>query len=368
MKAVVLAGGQEFGQSPLSRQMPRALWPFVDRPLIEHVLSALHAAGVGDMAISANGRTHEIADRLGRHPRADIRIHYSQDALPRGAAGCIKDCQGFLGEERFVVAHGASVMLEVDFARLVEEHRQSQAILTVAASADAPEAQGGAGVFPLKPAGIYVCEPEVLAYINPRGYQDMKEQLIPHLAEKGLKVHATTVRGRVLPILNEECYLGALLEVLDDEQAARAFTHHLPARCPGIWVEQEALIHARARLIGPVYVARGAAVLAEAVVIGPAVIGPECQVGPNAIVHESILWPGARLGSGALVEQTVVAANAVVAPGREVRSAIVVDASLSLAERQSLAPGTEFVPLHQGGLRRLVSRIWSNLRPVLPAG
>ena len=56
MKAVVLAGGQEFGQCPLSRQAPRALWPLADRPIIEHVLNALRAAGIGEMAISANGR------------------------------------------------------------------------------------------------------------------------------------------------------------------------------------------------------------------------------------------------------------------------------------------------------------------------
>ena len=45
MKAVVLAGGQEFGQCPLSRQLPRALWPLVDRPIIEHVLATLRKDG-----------------------------------------------------------------------------------------------------------------------------------------------------------------------------------------------------------------------------------------------------------------------------------------------------------------------------------
>src|SRR2546423_15568130 len=93
MKAVVLAGGQEFGQSPLSRQMPRALWPLVDRPIIQHVLGVLRQAGVGPMAIRAHGRKHTIAARLGYKPAPDIAIHYNEDAMPRGAAGRITGCQ-----------------------------------------------------------------------------------------------------------------------------------------------------------------------------------------------------------------------------------------------------------------------------------
>ncbi|HEY7117268.1 MAG TPA: sugar phosphate nucleotidyltransferase, partial [Tepidisphaeraceae bacterium] len=84
MKAVVLAGGQEFGQCPLSRQLPRALWPVIDRPIIESVLAALRGAGIGQMAISANGRTHTIAAKLGYNPTPDVTIHYSEDTMPRG--------------------------------------------------------------------------------------------------------------------------------------------------------------------------------------------------------------------------------------------------------------------------------------------
>src|SRR5687767_8738170 len=173
MKAVVLAGGQEFGQCPLSRQAPRALWPLVDKPIIEHVLRELRRAGIGEMAISANGRTHDIADTLGSHIAPDISIHYSEDHLPRGAAGCIKDCEEWLGNETFLVVNGASLLVGVDFKHLIEAHRKSGAAVTVAAAADG-EAGDANVAFALKPAGLYVCEPEVLQHIKGRGYQDIK--------------------------------------------------------------------------------------------------------------------------------------------------------------------------------------------------
>ena len=184
MKAVVLAGGQEFGQSPLSRQIPRALWPMVDRPIIEHVLTLLRKAGVGQMAISANGRTHTIATKLGYNPSPDISIHYSEDAMPRGAAGCIKDCQNWLGNERFIVVHGASILLDLDVQHLLDEHEKTGAAMTVAALPDESARDSalnahasrldGAGLESLRPAGLYICEPSVLQYIKPTGYQDME--------------------------------------------------------------------------------------------------------------------------------------------------------------------------------------------------
>ena len=41
----------------------------------------------------------------------------------------------------------------------------------------------------------------MLAHIKRRGYQDIKEQLIPRLVEAGLRVGAVPVTGRVLHVL-----------------------------------------------------------------------------------------------------------------------------------------------------------------------
>ena len=345
MKAVVLAGGQEYGQCPLSRQAPRALWPLIDRPIIESVLLALKEAGIGEMAISANGRTHDIMDQLGTHPSPDITIHYSEDPLPRGAAGCLKDCEQWLGNETFVVVPGASLLVGVNIAELIEQHRASGAALTVAAEPDSDDepdfetVRDGAGRhLGLKPTGIYVCEPTVLEHIKTRGYQDMKEQLIPKLVQAGLKVRAVPIRGRVIAVRSEECYLNAMVEVMEDEEAREAFTGHLPTKVAGsgVWIHPKAYVHPAARVVGPAYVGAGAKIDADAVIIGPAIVGEACEVGAEAVVHESILWRGARVGRGAMVEQAVMSADAFVGAGVEVRGSIVVEKGLSPAERQTL--------------------------------
>ncbi|HSI33930.1 MAG: sugar phosphate nucleotidyltransferase [Phycisphaerae bacterium] len=362
MKAVVLAGGQEFGQCPLSRQLPRALWPMVDRPVIESVLTALRGAGIGQMAISANGRTHTIASKLGYNPAPDITIHYSEDAMPRGAAGCIKDCESWLGpDDRFLVVQGTSLYLGVDWNHLIAEHVKAGAAVTVAATVDTTAAGDFDRQLQLQPAGIYVCEPSVFPFIKTKGYQDMKEQLIPKLTEKGLKVQAVPLTGKVLSVRNEEWYLNAMVALLNDPAARKPLVDHLPAKVPGLWIHPSAYVHPQARVIGPAYVGPGTKIMADAVVIGPAVIGENCEIGSDAVVHESILWNESRVGRGAMVEQAVVAAKAVVAPGVEVRGSIVLDTALSSAERTSLSGSTDLSPQELTG-DRWWKRLWKGWR------
>ncbi len=355
MKAVVLAGGQEFGQCPLSRQLPRALWPMIDKPIIESVLAVLRAAGIGQMAISANGRTHTIAAKLGFNPTPDVTIHYSEDTMPRGAAGCIKDCEEWLGNERFLVCQGTTLYLGVDFAHLLEEHKKSGAALTVAATVE--NSNDLDRQMQLKPAGLYVCEPSVFPFIKEKGYQDMKEQLIPRLTEKGLKVQAIPLTGKVLSIRNEEWYLNAMVALLNDPTQRKAFVDHLPSKLPGIWIHPTAYVHPNARVIGPVFIGAGTKVMADAVIIGPAVIGENCEISSDAVVHESILWNGSQVGSGAMVEQTVTASKSVVAPGVEVRGSIVLETALSSAERTSLSGSMDLSPHEMTG-KRWWKRLW----------
>ena len=193
----------------------------------------------------------------------------------------------------------------------------------------------------LTPAGLYVCESSVFPHIKPAGYQDMKEQLIPRLVESGLRVQALPLSGQVLSIRNEEAYINAMVQVLNDPSGRRPLVEHLGGELPGLWIDSSAYVHSQARVIGPAYIGPGARLHAEAVVIGPAVVGADCEIGADAVVHEAILWSGAKVGTGAMVEHSVVASGAAVLAGVEVRGSIVLDTGLTPAERESLSGSTD---------------------------
>src|SRR4051812_37648216 len=102
MKAVVLAGGLRSGLEIPGSALPRALWPFPKQPLITHVLHFLQKNACEQIAICANGKTKLIASELSHGEQPWTTLHYSEDPLPRGPAGCLRDLQEWLGAETFI--------------------------------------------------------------------------------------------------------------------------------------------------------------------------------------------------------------------------------------------------------------------------
>ena len=46
VKAVILAGPMDFGRCPVARDLHRALWPLVDRPVVECLIKELYDQGI----------------------------------------------------------------------------------------------------------------------------------------------------------------------------------------------------------------------------------------------------------------------------------------------------------------------------------
>jgi lipopolysaccharide/colanic/teichoic acid biosynthesis glycosyltransferase len=77
-----------------------------------------------------------------------------------------------------------------------------------------------------------------------------------------------------------------------------------------IWAGPDSSIDPQCRLYGPIVVHSGARIEPEAVVIGPAVLGPRAHVGRGALVCQCVFWPGARVGAGVCMIRRVLTGQA----------------------------------------------------------
>lgn len=115
--AMVLAAGLGVRMRPLTDNLPKPLVSLAGRPLIDHVLDRLAAAGVSRAVV--NG--HYCADALFNHLRTRTLSQVPPDVVTSDERGLLLDTGGgvkkalaLLGDEPFVVHNSDSVWLEDD--------------------------------------------------------------------------------------------------------------------------------------------------------------------------------------------------------------------------------------------------------------
>lgn len=80
MKAMILAAGRGRRMRPLTDRVPKALLEVAGKPLIEHHLERLRAAGVAQVVVNVAHLGGAIRERLGDGTRHGLRIRYSEES------------------------------------------------------------------------------------------------------------------------------------------------------------------------------------------------------------------------------------------------------------------------------------------------
>ena len=118
MKAMLLAAGRGERMRPLTDATPKPLLHVGGRPLIEHHLARLAAAGVREVVINTSWLGEQIPAALGRGARWGLSIAYSPEPWPAlETGGGIQRALPLLGPEPFLLVNG-DVYTDVDFQAL----------------------------------------------------------------------------------------------------------------------------------------------------------------------------------------------------------------------------------------------------------
>ena len=109
--AMVLAAGFGERMRPLTDRMPKPLVPVAGRPLIDHVLDRLAAAGIERAVVNV----HYLADQIERHLKSRtipaIVISDERDKLLDTGGGVVK-ALGAIGNEPFVHVNSDTIWID----------------------------------------------------------------------------------------------------------------------------------------------------------------------------------------------------------------------------------------------------------------
>jgi NDP-sugar pyrophosphorylase family protein len=300
--AIILAGVHWGRDSVLERALPRPLLPIANRPLIEHILNWLYEGGVGSVSVCANSDTRMIRRYLGNGEPQKPAIHYYEDHMPRGPAGCVRDAALEREYDTLIVIDGTIIPQTVDLQHLLEAHAQSDAAMTVVVTS--PDQGAGKNGACLAPVGIYIFTRSVLEHIAADGYQDIKETLIPHLYKEDELVGMYRVEDHVPQVRDTASCLAANLW-LAEHTIEKGLNLKGYRRVADALVHESARVDGKALLVGPMLIGPCSMVERGATVIGPTIIGASCRISQGALVCRSVLWDGAQIERDRILDRCI---------------------------------------------------------------
>lgn len=196
MKAMVLAAGLGTRLRPLTNDRPKALVEVGGRTLLEITLRRLASFGIRDVIVNVHHFADMVVEYLRRNDNFGLRVEIShEDDLLLDTGGGLKKAAWFFleghAQEPFLV-HNVDVISTIDFARMLDFHRQNDALATLAVQqretsrpllfdernrlcgrqvgSHAPEiVRPASQATPLAFSGIHVISPALLGMVNEQG-------------------------------------------------------------------------------------------------------------------------------------------------------------------------------------------------------
>jgi glucose-1-phosphate thymidylyltransferase len=315
--------------APADRQQPRgrsesigarpggprlALFPVGNRPLVEHALEELTAAGIDDIAVvSESAVGDEVARIVDEWRDAGPAISHTSLGSEYTFVRALQAVRERIEGEPFVV-HLCDSLRRDGVAHAIEAvSAGSHDVLALVQNGASDATPLGAGLASVRTAGVYVFGPAVLDLADDAEAYSVWDTQIAAVAER---LAADGGRLELRPVDNCWRYQWRPDILL---QANRFFLSGLKPGTSEAWLENT-------DLQGPVVVDPSAR-LRSTTVRGPAIIGPDVEIsdayiGPyssigrgvtieNSEVEHSILLPGASIRNlGSRLEGSVVGANA----------------------------------------------------------
>ncbi|MFM8527537.1 MAG: sugar phosphate nucleotidyltransferase [bacterium] len=336
MRGMILAAGFGTRLRPLTDLIPKPLAPVANRPVMGHILALLERHGVGEVIANISYLPEAMRDAFRDGSEYGVSLEWSEEPAPLGTAGGVVKAAEFLtsgGDDCFCVISG-DALTDVDLSALVEAHRKSGAVATLACKqVDDPSEFGvivtdgsgdGDGLiegFQEKPSpgdelsnlancGIYVFDNSIFDHFppadheSPAGPDDQPDGFVDWAMDVFPALFAGDAEMRAHEITDYWNDIGSLDELLASNQdALRGLVRvDLPGEraSEGIRIVGEPNL-AEARLDPPILIGEGVRFGSNCEVHGPTAIGDGVSIGEGVTIRESVVLPGSKVEAGSTI-------------------------------------------------------------------
>jgi len=211
-QAMLLAAGLGTRLRPLTDAMPKCMVPVAGKPVLQHNIECLRSWGVEHLVVNLHWRPEAVTAHFGDGSSLGVRIRYSYEPELLGTAGSLSATRQFFARERFWVVY-ADNLIDCDLQGVNDLHVANRAVLTMAlywrndvgaSGVVALEKDHRIAAFKEKPggdealshwvnAGLFLCEPDVLAFVPEGRPSDFGHDVLPAILAAGERLYGYTM-------------------------------------------------------------------------------------------------------------------------------------------------------------------------------
>jgi dTDP-glucose pyrophosphorylase len=240
MKAVILAAGKGTRMRDLTNEVPKPMLPVQGKPILEHILQGILAAGIRDVFIVTGFRAEVIETYFGNGASRQARIVYGRQLVQDGTGKAPELAKDFVGSSPFLLTYGDILVKPETYQQMVQRYQAGRfsGVITVTRGEDVTK--GGLDFFDeqfclkrlvekpsaeqleqlrregwLKPnepvwynAGIYLFQPSLFDFTaklqkSPRGEYELTDA-VSALVAAGHKLAGLEIQGRWVDVRDPE--------------------------------------------------------------------------------------------------------------------------------------------------------------------
>ena len=335
--AVILAAGEGRRLEPLTNRRPKPMVPVANRPLLEHVLEAVVAAGIDHVVFIIGYRQERIRNHFADGDAWGVDIEYVEQSTQLGTGHAVLQAESAV-DGPFVVLNGDRIVDSVIVTEVADRAASGETPTVAVTQVDSPQAYGvvtleGDRVVAIdeKPkgpietgrinAGVYGFSSTIFDAIRETttaGELTITATLNNVASAAG--VHAVSYDGSWLDVSNLWDLLTVNAALVGAGEAAGEEAVSEETAGEGVATGGAVASETTRAHPGSVSIADDV-VLGDTVRVGPNVtvggataIGRNATIEAGAIVENAVVFPDAVIGAGAVVRDAVIAGNARVGP------------------------------------------------------
>lgn len=307
MKAVILAAGEGSRMRPLTHTRPKVMLTIANKPILEHLLQEVKAAGIKEFIVIVGYHDEQIRQYFGNGDKWGITINYYTQRKQMGTADAIRTIERMV-EGNFLMMNGDIIVDQQDIKRLTHRKENTMSLVKVQDTQDLGTVEVrqdkvvriyekvAKSPFNLANAGLYLFTPDIFSAISqtptsPRGEYEITDSL-QLLVDKGPGVSYQEISS-----WQDVGYPWDLLSA-NEAMLARLEPQNLGA------IEENAVIR------NAVSLGKGSVIRSGSYIVGPVIIGENCDIGPNCHIRPSTsIGDNCHIGAACEVKNSIVMNN-----------------------------------------------------------